>query len=277
MQKTSIQYADYVTNPFRVVDNENGKSGWACIKFNHGCDHCWAEGINKRFGTRRPYTAEDLQRMDPYIQEREMNAILNFKPKDVKHNIPYIFACDMTDFLLPIWNKFRSRLITSMGYRRDIRWLLLTKRYDRLPILLQEDYVPSSNIYIGLTLSYEDDYTLQAIGKLHDVYLGGYSTWISHEPALGPVDWPDWMDFISLMVAGGETGLGWRNDWVEWYIQDLNFCISHGVPFFFKQWAGTSDPLLAGSVWHQMPDSVIANIPLEGVSQPVTLVRSAEL
>lgn len=259
MQKTQIQYADFVTNPLRAQDAQTGNIGWACIRTNHGCDHCWAEVLNQRFGTHRAYDTQNMQRVIPYLDQREFDKWTTFNPRGhFKHDplFPYVFAFDMTDFLLPAWEQWLPRLLYQMGTRSDIRWLLLTKRADRLPVLLSNRYVPARNIFIGLTIPYEDDRTEEAISKLFDVSLAGWSTWISHEPCLGPVAWPGYMDFISFMATGGESGSQRRPPQLKALQHDRDWCVSHHVPFFFKQLGepGEKHPaLLDGVSWQQMP------------------------
>lgn len=257
MNKTQIQYADFVTNPLRVYDNDTGRTGWACIKHGHGCDHCWAETINQRFGTRCAYTAAAMKRLTPYIDTTELARMEIFNPKGPFKfgDVPFIFTFDMTDVMLPTWDPWRLELFGLMALRNNINWLVLTKRGDRLTELLDPLYVPAPNIHIGLTIPYEDDQTEQHISRLHDCHLNGWSTWVSHEPALGPVCWPNYMTFVSFLVSGGESGNGRRSPDGNWFRLDRDWCVTHGVPFFFKQWGeGEPQPAqLDGKIWQQMP------------------------
>lgn len=63
----------------------------------------------------------------------------------------------------------------------------------------------------------------------------GWRTFVSYEPALGPVDWTGW-GFLSWMISGGESGPGARPTHPDWHRSTRDFCAVHGIPFFFKQW-----------------------------------------
>ena len=63
----------------------------------------------------------------------------------------------------------------------------------------------------------------------------GWQTWVSYEPALGPVDWKGW-EFLNQLVAGGESGPQARPMHPDWARAARDWCVENGVPFFFKQW-----------------------------------------
>jgi protein gp37 len=99
---------------------------------------------------------------------------------------------------------------------------------------------------------------MNAISELIKLWALGWQVWISHEPALGPLDLPDHADFISLLVSGGETGPHARPSDPDWYRQDRDWCIKHKIPYFFKQWgkhlpSGQKEGQLDCQTWHQMP------------------------
>ena len=96
---------------------------------------------------------------------------------------------------------------------------------------------------------------------------------VSHEPALGPITYPD--DFLSLgskagVITGGETGRHARPMHPDWPRHDRDQCRDAGVKFFFKQWGEWGDDerggifsvrvgkkiagrLLDGRTWEEMP------------------------
>ncbi|WP_029554813.1 phage Gp37/Gp68 family protein [Xanthobacter sp. 91] len=63
----------------------------------------------------------------------------------------------------------------------------------------------------------------------------GASTFVSYEPALGPVDWTGW-EFLSGLISGGESGPCARPTHPDWHRAARDFCAAHGIPYFFKQW-----------------------------------------
>jgi hypothetical protein len=63
----------------------------------------------------------------------------------------------------------------------------------------------------------------------------GWNTWVSYEPALGPVDWGGW-EFIKWMVSGGESGPNARPSHPDWHRATRDWCGINSIPYFFKQW-----------------------------------------
>jgi len=53
MNRTSIPWTDFTSNPIRA--SHTGRTGWACVKPSEGCANCYAESLNRRFGTGLPY------------------------------------------------------------------------------------------------------------------------------------------------------------------------------------------------------------------------------
>lgn len=63
----------------------------------------------------------------------------------------------------------------------------------------------------------------------------GWKTWVSYEPALGPVSWSGW-EFITWMVSGGKSGPKARLTRPEWHRAARDWCCAAHVPYCFKQW-----------------------------------------
>ncbi|QTL01948.1 phage Gp37/Gp68 family protein [Aquabacter sp. L1I39] len=68
---------------------------------------------------------------------------------------------------------------------------------------------------------------------LADVAAMGWRTFVSYEPALGPVEWRGW-EFLSWLISGGENGP--RPSHPDWHRAARDYCAAHGIPYFFKQW-----------------------------------------
>jgi protein gp37 len=79
---------------------------------------------------------------------------------------------------------------------------------------------------------------------------------LSCEPLLGPLHELD-LDGIGWVIAGGESGPGARPMDPAWPAQLRDACLSARVPYFFKQWGGTTPKAggrtLDGRTWDQMP------------------------
>ena len=90
----------------------------------------------------------------------------------------------------------------------------------------------------------------------------GWKTFVSYEPALGPIDWRPWLDAgaINWIVAGGESGHGARPAHPDWFRTCRDACAKAGVPFLFKQWgewgiAGPGNRIAEGKWMHPNGDT----------------------
>ena len=75
---------------------------------------------------------------------------------------------------------------------------------------------------------------------------------------LGPLGSVD-LSGIHWVIAGGESGPGYRQMQPEWVRELRDQCVTQCVPFFFKQWGGirpkSGGRLLDGTEWNQYPAS----------------------
>lgn len=104
--------------------------------------------------------------------------------------------------------------------------------------LKYEEKFPSRHIWLGTSI--EDQHAANKRGKpLFEIHKLGWLTWVSNEPAIGPVDWeePFYFGFLDWMVSGGESGnKNVRPLHPEWVRHTRDFCSKNNIPFFFKQW-----------------------------------------
>lgn len=92
---------------------------------------------------------------------------------------------------------------------------------------------PLANVWLGTsvedqTRADERQYSMRAIAEL------GWPTWVSYEPAIGPVDWAGW-EFLRWIVSGGESGAGARLTHPDWHRATRDFCADIGAAYHFKQ------------------------------------------
>lgn len=93
---------------------------------------------------------------------------------------------------------------------------------------------PLPNVLLGVSVEDQDraDHHRDNLGPL--ARRDGWRTFVSYEPALGPVDWIGW-EFLSWMISGGESGAGARPSHPDWHRDARDFCARAGIPFFFKR------------------------------------------
>jgi len=133
-----------------------------------------------------------------------------------------------------------TRILDTMRRCPQHVFLVLTKRprimRDLVPRLmgLLNHGIPLRNVWLGVSIENqrradERQKYLRGLSAL------GWRTFVSYEPALGPIDWRGW-EFIDWLIAGGESGRGARPAHPDWFRTARDWCASHQIPFFFKQW-----------------------------------------
>lgn len=252
MGSTKIEWADTVWNPVT-----------GCSKVSEGCRNCYAERMAKRLAGRCGYPADEPFSVRPHT-ERFDEPLHWRKPRRV-------FVCSMGDLFhndVPLWHI--DRIFQMMSECQKHTFMVLTKRPHKMQWVLEETEhgrrikarwaLPN----VGLGVSVED----QPTADLRiPILLDTPAAWrfVSYEPALGPVDFSQWvfsaevirrydeviarfvMKFpppgpigrpvrLDWVIAGGETGPGARPAHPDWFRSVRDQCQAAGVPFFFKQW-----------------------------------------
>lgn len=92
---------------------------------------------------------------------------------------------------------------------------------------------PMPHVWIGCSVENQRcaDTRREAMSAITDL---GWLTWVSYEPALGPVDWAGW-SFLDWLVSGGEKGPGSRPAHPQWFRDSRDWCGEHGIAFNHKQ------------------------------------------
>lgn len=132
--RTSIEWADYSSNPLKA--RLNGKVGWACVHAGDDCRNCYAEALNRRWGTGLEYVAKNIDKVEHFLDCREMERILTFRPKGPFKGgtaRPKLFLCDMTDLFGPwVSDDVLDQIFALAMMRPDVDFLLLTKQAQRM-------------------------------------------------------------------------------------------------------------------------------------------------
>ena len=149
MNKTAIEWCDFTANPIRYRDDA-GKSVWACLKASEGCQHCYAEALAHRY-QGRDFTAKAMEGVTPYVDERELKAMLS--PTKLLAG-SRVFVGDMTDMFGP-WVPFElmDRVFAVFALRPDVVFQVLTKRPERLREYLTRESVARRIFWQALELT----------------------------------------------------------------------------------------------------------------------------
>ncbi|MCR5855958.1 phage Gp37/Gp68 family protein [Mesorhizobium sp. J428] len=162
-----------------------------------------------------------------------------------------IFVCAHADlFYDAVPDEWIDRAFAVMALAQQHTFQVLTKRPDRMcryiragrRLTLSDGSTvswdkPLANVWLGTSVEDQQRAEERRL-PLYLVHAEGWQTWVSYEPALGPIYWDGW-EFIRWLVAGGESdmdGVSARPSHPHWHRLARNFCAAHGIAFDFKQW-----------------------------------------
>lgn len=188
MSKNSkIEWCDHTFNPWE-----------GCQKVGPGCDHCYAEARNTRFGGGKPVNwgpGALRRRTSPANWRKPLawNAAHDefFSAHGRRQRVFCASLADAFDNAIdPEWRVDLFRLIAKTP---NLNWLLLTKRIGNVPAMLREtgiDRLPD-NVWLGATIVNQAEAD-RDIPKL--LAVPARVRFLSMEPLLGPVDVARWLD-----------------------------------------------------------------------------------
>lgn len=191
-ENTAIEWADYTFNGW-----------WGCQKVSPGCDHCYAEALDARFGGAH---------WGPHAERKRTSAANWAKPLKWNRDAaaagtrPFVFCASMADvFDNAVPPEWRSDLFDLIRATPHLVWLLLTKRPQNVRQLLPvapdvsvalEVHVNGggritekswpANAALGVTVCNQEE-AERNVPLLLDVP-GPLFRFVSYEPALGGVD-----------------------------------------------------------------------------------------
>lgn len=231
--KTGIEWTEATWNPVT-----------GCSQVSPGCAHCYAKTFAERWRGIPGHPYE--QGFDLRLWPDRLDQPLRWrKPKT-------IFVNSMSDLFheeIPI--EYIQRVFSVMAEAKQHTFQVLTKRHERLADLAVELPWPE-NVWMGVSIenrrwSIRADYLRRVPAAVR---------FISAEPLLGKLDNLD-LEGIDWLIAGGESGPGYRPVNVMWVRSIRDRCVAADVPFFFKQWGGVRSKSggreLDGEIWGEMP------------------------
>lgn len=95
-------------------------------------------------------------------------------------------------------------------------------------------YWPMVNVFIGCTAENQERAD-ELRPHMASIAAAGWKTFVSYEPALGPVDWTGW-EFLKQLISGGESGHKARPSHPDWHRAARDFADKRGIAYLFKQW-----------------------------------------
>ena len=252
-ENSKIEWCDHTFNPWE-----------GCQKVGPGCDNCYAETRNARFGggvavnwgpgaPRRRTSAANWRQ--PLAWERGHSDFTTLHNR--RQRVFCASLADVFDNEAPA--AWRAELFALIGLTPHLDWLLLTKRIGNVPKMMDQPGMPKdgmpANVWLGATVVNQEEAD-RDIPKL--LAVPARVRFLSIEPMLGPVDLGAvWVPNVVLrnmvmaiyrldwVICGGESGPKARPMQREWARSLRDQCESAGVPFLFKQW-GEWRPTITG-------------------------------
>jgi protein gp37 len=215
-----------------------------CSKVSPGCAHCYAETFAERWRGIPGHPYE--QGFDLRLWPERLSKPLEWKRPRL------IFVNSMSDLFhedVPL--EFIKQVFETMALAKHHTFQVLTKRHERLAELAPQ-LTWSPNVWMGVSIEnrrfvHRADYLRRTPAAVK---------FISAEPLLGKLEGLDLTD-IDWLIAGGESGPGYRPVKLEWVRDIRDRTTDAGVSFFFKQWGGhrpkANGRELDGRLWDEMP------------------------
>lgn len=222
-ETTAISWCDHTFN------------AWiGCTKTSPACDFCYAETMAKFRGWAEWGPGKPRQRTTAANWRKPLQWN---KAAQAAGRRATVFCNSLADvFDAEVSNEWRRDLAKLIRDTPVLDWLLLTKRQSVAEKELPEMVPPDGNVRIGFTVENQPfgDVRLPVLRRLAQQ---GYRTFVSYEPALGPVDWRPWVECgaIGWLISGSESGAHARPAHPDWFRAARDACQRAGVPYHHKQ------------------------------------------
>ena len=237
-----------------------------CDRISAGCDNCYALALARRLKAmgQPKYQADG----DPRTSGPGFGVTVHPDALGVPRRWReprLVFVDSMSDlFHARVPRAFVREVFTVMADTPRHTYQVLTKRSRRLRLMAGELTWPP-NVWMGVSVESHD----QAYRVADLRVVPAAVRFLSCEPVLGPFTDLD-LAGMDWVIAGGESGRGYRPADPAWIRELRDQCRDAGVPFFFKQWGGLTPKsggrLLDGRTWDQMPSLPAASGPTAGLS-----------
>lgn len=243
-QNTNISWTDSTFNPW-----------WGCSRVSPGCDHCYAELLDRRTGRdswgprKTPHILSEDNWRKPLRWQK--NHVAFETENGHRHRVFTGSMCDWTDKNAPVDQRYRLWKLIRETPALD--WQLLTKRAPNIKTCLPADWGNGyPNVWLGVTVE-DREHGLPRIDVLRQV--PAKVRFLSIEPLLEDLGELN-LNRINWVIVGGESGPNCRQIDLAWVENIRRVCEAQDVPFFYKQRGGHPnkyDCLLDGIEIKQWP------------------------
>jgi len=200
-----------------------------CKKISEGCRNCYVYRQDERYGVEIPSSV---------VRKNKTSFDL---PLRIKRDKTYklsagqtIFTCFTSDFFIDEADKWRKQVWSMIKLRHDIRFLIFTKRVDRIKDCLPNDWGDGyENVMISCSIENQAmaDYRLPILLNLPLRHKA-----IIVAPMLEKIALSQYLrNDIKEVVVGGESGVNARICDYLWVLDIRRQCIENDIPFVFHQ------------------------------------------
>lgn len=252
-EATKIAWTDHTFNPWL-----------GCAKVSAGCRNCYAEQlVEKRMGLRRWGNSPRVRTKGPWREVPQWHAQSAAEVKGGRRR-RRVFCASLADVFedAPGLDEIRADLWHLIEACDALDWQLLTKRPENIKRMVPTEWLARPRAHVWFGTSCEDQKTADVRVPLL-LQTPAAVRFLSCEPMLGPIalrfvdrhaiqeddSCADWCDAcarrryaavpqdaaINWVIAGGESGPGFRPMRIEWAKSLRAQCRAAGVAFFFKQ------------------------------------------
>lgn len=199
---------------------------YGCHKISAGRQHCYV------------YRGDAKRGIDSSVVTRTKSFDLPVRKKRTgEYKIPSgteLMTCFTSDFFVEDADNWRPEAWRMISERKDLKFLMITKRIHRLQQCIQEDWGKG---YDHVTICCTVENQEQADRRLPIYQMAPVKhKIIICEPLLGPVDLSPYLDeTIEQVVVGGESGNDARVCSYDWVLDIQRVCVERNISFWFKQ------------------------------------------
>ena len=220
--ETSISWTTHTHNPWI-----------GCTKVSDGCEHCYAETLNHRWGNdnwgkgKPRRVTSDANWKQPLRWDKEAYSLGR------KDKVFCASLADVMDDEAPAGQ--RERLWELIDNTPNLIWQLLTKRPQRYMRYLPKEF-KYCNVWLGMSAENQENFEIRADHLIDASVDRGTVAFISYEPALGPLTLrtrPNWQ--LDWLICGAESGANRRPMEKLWVESIQKECAERGTKFFMKQ------------------------------------------
>lgn len=197
-----------------------------CMKISEGCKNCYVYRMDKKYGKDSSVVTKNKDFLLPLKKNRSGDFLI---PSG-----EIVYTCFSSDFFLDTADEWRKEMWQIIKYRRDLKFLIITKRVDRFFCSLPKDWGNGyENVAICSTVENQDraDYRIPIFKDLPIRH-----KFIVCEPLLGPINLRPYLGaWVEGVICGGESGEAARTCDYAWVQGLRQQCVDFDISFHFKQ------------------------------------------